>query len=71
MNVGVRPTFYESADAAILEAHVLDFDADLYDQIARVEFLHFLRSERRFNGIDELKAQLDTDIAETRRLLTN
>jgi riboflavin kinase/FMN adenylyltransferase len=71
VNVGVRPTFYESADAAILEAHVLDFDADLYDQIARVEFLHFLRSERRFNGIDELKIQLDTDIAETRRLLTN
>lgn len=66
VNVGVRPTFYESADAAVLEAHILDFDGDLYGQEARVQFLHFLRSERRFNGIDELKDQLDTDIAETR-----
>lgn len=75
VNVGVRPTFYDSADAAVLEAHLLDFPADgesgdLYGQIAKVQLLHFLRSERRFNGIDELKAQLADDIAETRRLLT-
>ena len=75
VNVGVRPTFYESADAAVLEAHLLDFPAegesgDLYGQEARVDFLHFLRSERRFNGIDELKAQLDTDIETTRDLLS-
>lgn len=74
VNVGVRPTFYEVADAAVLEAHLLDFPAagesgDLYGQVAKVQFLSFLRSERRFNGIDELKAQLATDIAETRRLL--
>lgn len=73
-NVGVRPTFYDSADQAVLEAHLLDFPADgesgdLYGQEARVELLHFLRSERRFNGIDELKAQLADDIAETRELL--
>ncbi len=66
VNVGVRPTFYESADAAVLEAHVLDFDGDLYDQVAEVQFCSFLRSERRFNGIDELKAQLEQDIADTR-----
>ena len=76
VNVGVRPTFYDNAETAVLEAHLLDFPSegqsgDLYGQEAKVQFLHFLRSERRFNGIDELKAQLDTDIAETRRLLTN
>ncbi len=76
VNVGVRPTFYDNAETAVLEAHLLDFpgsgeSGDLYGQVAKVQFLHFLRSERRFNGIDELKAQLDTDIAETRRLLTN
>ncbi len=75
VNVGVRPTFYESADAAVLEAHLLDFPADgqsgdLYDQEARVQFVSFLRSERRFNGIDELKAQLETDIADTRNVLS-
>lgn len=75
VNVGVRPTFYDNADTAVLEAHLLDFPAaresgDLYGQIAKVQFLHFLRSERRFNGIDELKAQLDADIVEARRLLS-
>ncbi len=76
VNVGVRPTFYDNAETAVLEAHLLDFPSegqsgDLYGQEAKVQFLHFLRSERRFNGIDELKDQLDKDIAETRRLLTN
>lgn len=70
VNVGVRPTFYESADAAVLEAHLLDFEGDLYGQQARVQFMQFLRSERRFNGIDELKAQLDIDIARTRDVLS-
>ena len=69
VNVGVRPTFYESADSAVLEAHLLDFDADLYGQEARVQFHHFLRSERRFAGIDELRDQLDIDIVEARNLL--
>lgn len=71
VNVGVRPTFYESADAPVLEAHLLDFDGDLYGEVARVQFMQFLRSERRFNGIDELKEQLELDIAESRRLLTS
>lgn len=69
VNVGVRPTFYESAESAVLEAHLLDFDADLYGQEARVQFHHFLRSERRFNGIDELRDQLAIDIVEARNLL--
>jgi len=70
VNVGVRPTFYETAEAAVLEAHLLDFSGDLYGTRARVQFRHFLRSERRFNGIDELKAQLDDDVATTRELLS-
>ena len=70
VNVGVRPTFYESADAAVLEAHLLDFDGDLYDQIAQVQFVSFLRSERRFNGIDELQAQLKADIVDAREILS-
>lgn len=73
-NVGVRPTFYDNADSVVLEAHLLDFpkdgeSGDLYGAYAKVQFLHFLRSERRFNGIDELKAQLEQDIADTRGLL--
>lgn len=69
VNVGVRPTFYDSAEAALLEAHLLDFDGDLYGRTARVQFIRFLRSEKRFNGIDELKAQLDIDVVDARNAL--
>ena len=69
INIGRRPTFYQHAEHSILEAHLLDFDGDLYGQIVEVEFVEFLRSERRFNGIDELKEQLAKDIARCRTIL--
>src|SRR5690606_32055748 len=58
INLGRRPTFYEHADHSLLEAHLLDFSGELYGEPARVRFKHFLRSERKFSGIDELVAQL-------------
>lgn len=62
INLGRRPTFYEHADHSLLEAHLLDFQGDLYGERAHVEFTHFLRSERKFDGIDALKSQLKHDI---------
>ena len=70
INLGRRPTFYEHADSSLLEAHLLDFEADLYGERARVRFTHFLRSERKFDGIEALKEQLDLDIAHARGLLS-
>lgn len=69
VNIGRRPTFYEHAEQSLLEAHLLDFDGDLYGETARVEFEKFLRSEQRFDGIDALAAQLKLDIQATRDLL--
>ena len=69
INIGRRPTFYQHAEHSILEAHVLDFDGDLYGQTVEVEFVDFLRSERRFDGIEELKEQLAKDIARCRTIL--
>lgn len=69
INIGRRPTFYQHAEHSILEAHVLDFDGDLYGQKVEVEFVDFLRSERRFGGIDELKEQLAKDTARCRTIL--
>ncbi len=69
INLGRRPTFYEHADHSLLEAHLLDFDDDLYGEPARVSFHHFLRSERKFDGIEAIKAQLDHDVAHARTLL--
>jgi len=69
INIGRRPTFYEDADTSLLEAHLLDFDGDLYDEPARVRFAHFLRSERKFDGIDALIEQLRADVENVRTLL--
>lgn len=59
-NIGVRPTFESDADPSI-ETYVFDFDGDLYGDVLRVRFLHRIRDERKFNGIDELKAQIEKD----------
>ncbi|MDJ0771587.1 MAG: bifunctional riboflavin kinase/FAD synthetase [Ilumatobacter sp.] len=69
INLGRRPTFYEHADSSLLEAHLIDFDGDLYGEAAKVRFAHFLRSERKFDGIDALVEQLKHDIEHARDLL--
>jgi riboflavin kinase/FMN adenylyltransferase len=69
INLGRRPTFYEHADHSLLEAHLVDFHGDLYGEPARVRFAAFLRSERKFDGIDALVAQLKHDVEHTRLAL--
>lgn len=69
VNIGRRPTFYEHADHSLVEAHLLDFAGDLYGERACVQFVSFLRSERKFDGLDALKSQLALDIASTRKVL--
>ncbi len=69
INIGRRPTFYEHAEQSLLEAHLLDYDGDLYGNQARVQFVQFLRSEQRFDGIDALSTQLKLDIDAAREIL--
>lgn len=64
-NIGVRPTFEDDAEPSI-ESYIFDFDGDLYGDVLRVRFLHRIRDERKFSGIDELRAQIEKD---TRRAL--
>jgi len=66
INLGRRPTFYRNADHALLEAYLLDFDGDLYGEEAAVKFVAFLRSERRFDSVDDLRRQLLLDIEHAR-----
>lgn len=70
INLGRRPTFYEHADHSLLEAHLLDFDDDLYGESVQVQFVEFLRSERKFEGIDALVEQLKHDVEHAREALT-
>ncbi len=69
INIGRRPTFYEHADHSLLEAHLLDFEGDLYGERAVVRFVEFLRSERKFDGVDALISQLALDVEHARTVL--
>src|SRR5215475_1976229 len=64
VNVGFRPTFGETEIS--IEAHVLDFTGDLYDERVTLTFVRRLREERKFPSIDALKAQIALDVAAAR-----
>lgn len=68
-NVGVAPTF-DRAESRV-EAHLLDFEGDLYGCIVDISFAQRIRHERRFSSVDELKAQIYRDIEEARRITRN
>ncbi len=61
-NVGIRPTFDGDKEPSI-ESYIFDFDGDLYGDVLRVRFLHRIRDEQKFGGIEELKAQIAKDSA--------
>jgi riboflavin kinase/FMN adenylyltransferase len=58
-NIGKCPTFM--GESTRLEAHLIDFDGDLYGREIKVYILGFLRDEMRFDSLEELKAQIDID----------
>lgn len=60
-NFGIRPTVNNSGQA-VLETHILGLDKDIYGENLDIEFVKMLRPERKFNSIDELKAQIQKDI---------
>jgi len=64
-NIGVRPTF-EVEQVRLVETHLLDFEGDLYGEVATVELVHRLRAEQKFDDIDALAEQIQRDLATTR-----
>jgi riboflavin kinase/FMN adenylyltransferase len=66
-NVGVRPTF--AGTRRTVEAYLLDFAGDLYGELLRIEFLHRLRGEQKFDGISALVAQITADVGAARSWL--
>jgi riboflavin kinase/FMN adenylyltransferase len=66
-NVGVRPTFV-TGRGLLVEAYLLGFDGDLYGRELRLAFLDRLRGELRFESVDELIAQMERDVEDTRRI---
>ena len=66
-NIGVRPTF--GSDGVVLEVFLFDFDDDLYGKRLRVRLVDFLRPEKKFDGVDDLKAQIAQDSAKAQKIL--
>ncbi len=69
VSVGVRPTFGSGLEP-LLEAHLLDFDGDLYGRRVEVELLRFVREERPFERVQDLVAQMGDDVRRVRELLS-
>ncbi len=67
-NIGRRPTVNAGPESR-LEVNIFDFDADLYDAEITVSLVSYIREERKFAGLDALKAQIALDASEARRLL--
>jgi riboflavin kinase/FMN adenylyltransferase len=68
VNIGIRPQFV-TGRGELIEAYLLDFDADIYGSELRIEFHQRLRGERRFADVDALLAQMASDVEAARRLL--
>jgi len=68
-NIGVNPTFTPDKVTPNVEAHLLDFDRDLYGQEMTLEFVARLRNELKFQSVDALLEQIHADIDETKRVL--
>jgi riboflavin kinase/FMN adenylyltransferase len=69
-NIGYKPTFHDESPAnPTIEVHVLDFNEDIYEKVVTVAFLNRIRGERKFESIDELKDQINTDIDQAREFM--
>ena len=68
INLGHNPTFNYRNDLS-LEAHIIDFDQDIYGKLISVEFIRFIRDEKRFSSKGNLIMQLEQDIISTKKIL--
>ena len=67
VSVGVRPTF-ETGRGVLVEAHLIDFEGDLYGETLRIAFVERMRGEKRFDSVHELVEQMHADVAQAREI---
>jgi riboflavin kinase / FMN adenylyltransferase len=68
LNIGYRPTLPSAAPELRVEAHLLDFNGDLYGQELEITFIDKLRDEQKFPSLEELREQIGKDISAARAL---
>jgi riboflavin kinase/FMN adenylyltransferase len=69
VNIGIRPTF--GKDLLSVEAHLLDFDDDVYGESLQLDLIDRVRDEVRFDGVDALVAQIHADVQWVRERLND
>jgi len=69
LNIGTNPTIREGDGRRTIEAHIIDFDGDLYGKILRIRFRFRLRNEIRYDTLEELAAQMNADLVRAVSLL--
>ncbi len=70
LNLGVKPTFHDDLPEPKLEAHLFDFSGDVYGERMSIDFIAFLRPEQKFNGVEQLVAQIRVDADRARDVLS-
>jgi riboflavin kinase/FMN adenylyltransferase len=68
-NIGMRPTFHETARS--IEAHIFDFNRDIYDRKIKLEIIERVRPERKFESADALKHQIAADLKRAKEILAD
>lgn len=68
LNIGFNPTF--NGEHQTIEVNIFDFNKTIYGEKLKIEFVSFLRSEEKYNGVEELKAQLNRDRENAIKLLS-
>ena len=66
-NFGIRPTFHKNSE--ILEVHLFRFKLNIYNSLLKVDFVEFIRHEKKFSGVEALKKQLKSDISKAQKIL--
>ena len=66
-NMGIRPTV--GGNTPVLEVHLFEFDKDIYSERLDVKFIKKIRDERKFDNLDMLKSQIQTDISKAKEIL--
>ncbi|MFT3892925.1 MAG: bifunctional riboflavin kinase/FAD synthetase [Anaerolineales bacterium] len=69
INIGTNPTFTPDKQTMSVEAYLLDFDRDIYDEMMQLEFVERLRDELKFDSVDALVKKIWEDVAVTRKIL--
>ena len=66
-NIGYRPTFNQKK--ILLEVHIFNFSGNLYEKVLTIDFISFIRNEKKFKNINQLKKQISSDLVMAKKSL--